>query len=133
MEELDLLKKLERVNAPPDFEQRVLALLSTRREKKKTMMKNLRLSFAGAFALFLVVFIVINVFVFQKKGALDFVDLEKNIPSNFKKGEAWETRNYIPIIEAVDYSTEIQSLSYEPQTIYILEQVSEDYREKIKY
>jgi len=132
MEELNILEKLEKVKAPLDFEQKVLTLLTTRKEKKQLMIKNLRLSFAGSFAFLVVFFILLNVFVLQKKGPLDFADLEKGIQTNFQK-KGPNARGYIPIIEVVDYSKEIQSLSYEPQTIYILEQVSEEIKGNIKY
>jgi len=132
MEELDLLEELERVKAPPDFEQKVLDLLSTRKEKKHSRVKHLRVSFAGAFAFLLVFFIVLNVFVLQRKGPLDLSDLGEGIPVSFKE-EALRARGYIPIIEAVDYSSEIQDRSLEPQTIYLLEKVSEERIEQIKY
>jgi len=133
MEELNMLEKLERVKAPPDFEQEVLNLLSERKEKRRLRVKNLGLSFAGAFAVLLVCFIVLNVFVFQRKGPADISSLERGVPAGAKKGETLRARNYLPIIEAVDYSGEIQRPSYESQTIYILEQVSEERLEQIKY
>jgi len=129
MDVTNLLEKLERVKAPPDFEQSVLDLLSERKEKKQLKWKHLRLSFAGALALLLVFFVAINVFVLQKKGALDLTDMERDIPS----AGNMRPMDYIPIIEIVDYNREIQSVSSEPQTIYLLEQVSDSHREKIKY
>ncbi|MFB0564099.1 MAG: hypothetical protein ACETWK_00295 [Candidatus Aminicenantaceae bacterium] len=122
MEGINLLEKLERVKAPIDFEQRVLELLSIRKETKRLWRRNLRLSFAGALAFLLVVLVTVNVFVLQKREALDFTS-----------SETLSTGDYIPIIETVDYSREIQSVSYEPGTIYILEQVSENHLDKIKY
>jgi len=133
MEELNLLEKLERVKAPPDFEQNVLNLLSARKEKKRARVRNLGLSFAGAVAVLLVCFIVLNVFVFRGKGTLDFSGLEKETPTSSPRGETLRAGDYIPIIEAVDYSREIQRPSYESQTIYILERVSEERLEQIKY
>jgi len=133
MEELNLLEKLERVKAPPDFEQKVLTLLSERKEKRRLKARNLSLSFAGAFAFLLVCFIVLNVFVFRGKRPLDFSGLERGVPAGAKKGETLRARDYLPIIEAFEYSGEIQRSSYENQTIYILEQVSEERLEQIKY
>lgn len=130
----NLLKKLERVKAPPDFEQKILAQLSLRKRRTQRI-KYLRLSLAGAFSAALVFFIIVNVFVLPKKGSLEVADLEKGLasPSTFQgRGEPGKGET-IPIIEAVDYAGEIQSVSREPQTIYILEQVSEGTSTKIKY
>lgn len=133
MEEHKLLEKLERVKAPPNFEQKVLNLLSERKAKRRLRVRNLSLSFAGAFAVLLVCFIVLNVFVLQRKESADFSGLERGTPASFPRGETYRAREYIPIIEAVDYSGEIQRPSAESQTIYILEQVSEKTIEQIKY
>jgi hypothetical protein len=130
----NLLKKLERVKAPPDFEQKILAQLSLRK-KKKLRVKHLRLSLAGAFSAALVFFIVVNFFILPKRGPVGVADLEKGLssPSTFQRIAEPKRGETIPIIEAVDYSGEIQSVSREPQTIYILEQVSESTSPKIKY
>lgn len=133
MEESNLLEKLERVKAPPDFEQKVLTLLSERREKKRVRKRQLSFSFAGAFALLLVFFVVFNVFVLQKKEPMGFASVKKGMPADFGRGGASEMGDYIPIMETVDYSQERQSLSPEPKTIYILEQVSENILREIKY
>ncbi len=134
MDVSNLLKKLERVKAPPDFEQKILAQLSLRK-RRKLRIKYLRLSLAGAFSAALVFFMAVNVFILPKKGPLEVADLEKALasPSTFQgRGEPRKGET-IPIIEAVDYAGEIQSASREPQTIYILEQVSESTSTKIKY
>ena len=130
----NLLKKLERVKAPPDFEQKILAQLSLRK-RRKLRAKYLRLSLAGAFSAALVFFVVVNVFILPKKGVVEVADFEKGLasPSTFQRGEEPRRGETIPIIEAVDYAGEIQSASREPQTIYILEQVSESTSTKIKY
>jgi hypothetical protein len=133
MEELNLLEKVEKVKAPPNFEQKVLTLLSERKEKKRLKVRSLRFSFAGAFAFLLVCFIVLNVFVLQRKGPLDVSGLEEGIPTSLQRGETARVRDYIPIMETVDYSGEIRSPSYESQKIYILEQVSEERLTQIKY
>lgn len=133
MEELDLLKKLNRVKAPPDFEQGVLTLLSTRKEIKRLRKRYFRLSFAGAFAILLAFFVTLNVFVLHKKSPVGVAELEKDVSSYIQREKPIRTRDYIPLIETVDYSREIRRLSYEPNVIYILENISEDYIEKIKY
>jgi hypothetical protein len=130
----NLLKKLERVKAPPDFEQKILAQLALRK-RKKLRVKYLRLSLAGAFSAALVFFIVVNFFILPKKGPVGVADLEKSLasPSTFQRTVEPKKGETIPIIEAVDYSGEIQSVSRQNQTIYILEQVSESTSPKIKY
>ena len=134
MDELNLLKKLERVKAPPDFEQKLLAQLSLRK-RKKLRARYFRLSLAGALSAALVFFIVMNVFILPKKSPVEFADFEKGLssPSTFQRGEEPRRGETIPIIEAVDYSGEIQTLSREPQTIYLLEQVFEGTSTEIKY
>lgn len=133
MEELNFLEKINRVKAPPDFEQGVFALLSARKEKKRVRVKHLRFSFAGAFGFVLVFFVLINVFVLHKKSSVGFADSERNIPSQVQKAKPLEVNDHIQIIETVDYSQEIRRFSYEPKVIYILENVSYEKREGIKY
>ncbi len=130
----NLLKKLERVKAPPDFEQKILAQLSLRK-RRKMRIKYLRISLAGAFSAALVFFIAVNVFILPKRSSLEVADLEKGLasPSTFQGGGEPRNGETIPIIEAADYAGEIQSASWEPQTIYILEQVSDGTSTKIKY
>jgi hypothetical protein len=77
----------------------------------------------------------VNVFILPKRSSLEVADLEKGLasPSTFQRRGEPRKGETIPIIEAVDYAGEIQSASREPQTIYILEQVSEVTSTKIKY
>lgn len=133
MEEFNLLEKLERVKAPPGFDQKVLSLLSERKDKKRVRKRQLSFSFAGAFALLLVFFVVFNVFVLQKKEPMAFAGAQKGISATFERGGASPAEDYIPIMETVDYSVERQTISPEPKTVYILEQVSENILKEIKY
>jgi len=132
MEELGLLKKLEKVKAPPDFEQKVMAQVSLRKRSLQQKRTAFRLSLAGAFASLLVVFVLLNVFVLQKKAPLGVSPLKKDIaPASENVPRA--AGQLIPVIETLDYSTEIRSRSYEPQTIYLLEQVADTTPKGIKY
>lgn len=131
MEEFNLLKKLERVKAPPDFEQKVMAQLSLRRRQIK--FRTLRLSLAGAFSAIVVLFIVVNVFFLPQKSPLKFLGGEKGISSSLQERGITVERDFIPIIESVDYTGEIRSVSPDPYTIYILEQVSDETSAEIKY
>ncbi len=60
MEELNLLEKMERVQAPPGFERKVLAELTVRKEKNRHRQRVFSFSFAGAAAAFLVGFLVLS-------------------------------------------------------------------------
>lgn len=131
MEEFNLLEKLERVKAPPNFEQKVLAQLSLRKRQLKT--RNLRLSLAGAFSAIVVLFIVVNVFILPQRSPLKFIGGEKGISSSLQEKGPMIERDFIPITESVDYAREIQNVSWEPSTIYILEQVSDETSAEIKY
>lgn len=131
MDEFNLLKKLERIKAPPDFEEKVLARLDMRR-KKDLKLNRLRFSLAGAFSAALVIFVLVNVFIFHRKSPEQISELNKGISLASQK-EASLGGESIPVIETVDYKGEIQTLSSQPRTIYILEHVADLKRAVIKY
>jgi len=136
MEEFDLLKKIERVKAPPDFEQKVMAQLSLRRERKSHRLRSFRLSFAllaGTVAAAALIFVCLNVFVLQKEGPTKFTGLKEDVPTAFQAKKSLVPSETIAIIESMDYSHEVRSLSDEPEAIYILEQVSDIAHKGIKY
>jgi hypothetical protein len=133
MDELNLLQKLENVKAPPGFEQRVLARLYTRK-KKRVRVRNLSLSVAGAFSAVLVVFIVLSVFILPEKSPVGIAEMDKkSMAPAFEAEQMPAQKTTISIIEAVDYGEEVRSISHEPRTIYLLEQVSEEVSSTIKY
>ena len=123
MNEFNLLRKLERVKAPPDFEEKVLAQLSLRR-KRNLRVKYLRFSLAGAISAALIFFIIINIFILPRKSSVELADLKKGFSSAIEKGEILG-KETIPIIETVDFAGEMQTHSPQPRSIYILEQVIE--------
>ena len=131
MEEFNLLEKLERVKAPAGFEQKIMAQLSLRRRQLRR--RQLNLSLAGAFSAILVLFIVVNVFVLPERGLVKFVGLDKDISAPLQESDRLRGREFIPIIEPVDYTREIRSLSRDPSTIYILEQVSDETSAELKF
>jgi len=131
MEEFNLLKKLERVKAPPDFEQKIMAQLSLRRRQFRA--RQLRLSLAGAFSAIIVLFIVINVFVLPERGLVRFVGLDKDLSTPLQETDRLRGREFIPIIEPMDYTREIRSVSRDPSTIYILEQISDETSAELKF
>ncbi len=133
MEELSLLKKLERVKAPPGFEQRVMAQLSVRRRGLVRRRRVFKLSLAGAFAGLLVVFILLDIFVLQKQAAPGAATIAQETSPLFGASEGVESRSLVPIIETLDYSTEIRSRTEEPRALYLLEEVSDRTLREIKY
>ena len=133
MDELDLLQKMGDVKAPPGFEQRVLSHLSVRK-KKRARVRTLSLSLAGAFSAALVLFVVLNIFILSERGPVEVAELDKkSLAPGYRAEEAPQPRPTIPITEAVDYGEEVRSLSQEPRTIYLLEQVSDEVSSTIKY
>jgi hypothetical protein len=131
MDEFNLLKKLERVKAPPDFEERILAQLDMRR-KKHLKLRRHRFSLAGAFSAALIIFVLANVFVFHRKSPVEISEFNKGIPPVSQK-EVTLGRESIPVIETVNYKGEMQTLSSQQRTIYILENVADAKRAVIKY
>ncbi|MGB8952443.1 MAG: hypothetical protein WCC06_07235 [Candidatus Aminicenantales bacterium] len=125
MESFNLLNKLDQVSAPIGFEQGVLAELRLKKERKPQMARALRYSLAGLAAGVLAGVIGLNVFVLQKGGPSRLADRGR--------GAGTEVREVISITEAVDYSHEIRSVSHEPETVYILEQVSDVINTEIIY
>ena len=130
MEERDFLDKLTKVKAPLEFEQKLMAQLSLRKQAKYRMQKRARFSFAIAGASLIVVFIALSVFILPKKSQVGLADLQENIPSKYQETE---NKEVIPLIESVDYSQEMHNFSGEPKTVYILEQVSNVSNTRIIY
>lgn len=132
MKEYELMNKLERVNAPPDFEQKVMALLSVRKKKKKRTAV-FGYSLAGAFSTVAVLFIILNLFVLPQRAPLDLAGIERSSLLDYQRSPQPGQRTTIPIIEAVDYSGEIEALRSGPSAVYILEEVSNKTDARIKY
>jgi hypothetical protein len=140
MEELNLLGRLERVQAPPGFERRVLEELAARRTKKHSLQRIFRFSFAGAMAFFLIGFLVLNVFFLERKSQSVVSGLDKRISSPqasenifLEKSKGSVSSETIALMESVDYGREVRSASSRPQAIYLLEQVTDAANTQIKY
>jgi hypothetical protein len=132
MKELDFLKKTERVEAPDDFEQRVMALIS-RRKKKREKVRVFRLSLAGAATTIGVILLVFNLFFLNKNKSPEFAEKGQVTRQDLENYYGFGYENRIPITEAVDYFGEIRERIKQPRTIYILEQVSDTTDTFIKY
>jgi hypothetical protein len=135
---LAALATLDRVAAPPDFEDRVLSALSARRaslaQARRT--RPLRYSLAGAVAFLLIGFLALNVLVPHHPDAALQAGLE-----GLDGRDAAGRRISLPITETMSYRNEIlgaasalnPASSPMPSTVYILEQVSDSPRKYIKY
>jgi len=132
MEIHDLLKKIDRVEAPPHFEQRVMAELSSRKSRKVRTMRR-GLVFAGASSAAVIMLCVVGLFLLPEREPADMMSLEKELSPSLKRDEQMRETEVIPIIEAVDYAGEIRSKQDQPPTIYILEHVSDSTDTKTKY
>lgn len=132
MELNNLLKKIDAVEAPPDFEQKVMAELSLRKRRMRRNMR-LRLSFAGVFSAAAILLVVIGLFVLPQRRQAEIVSLERLGPSALERQDQSPVRDFIPIVEAVDYTGEIRTTQDQPPTIYILEHVSESTDTQIIY
>lgn len=132
MEAYELLKRLETVKAPSDFEQKIMAQLSLRK-RKHVRSRTLRVSLTGALAGGIAVLLAINFFILPGQGPARFSSPERDLASSALYGERFAAGESISIIETVDYASEIRTLTNEVPTVYILEQVSWTTDTKIKY
>jgi len=132
MEDLNYLSRLDKVEAPLDFEQGVMARLEPRRRSRKKQ-KVLSFSLAGATAAFLACLAILNL-----------IELRKNIPAGMadmgKKQAVMQTRQqettsgqFIPVLETLDYFDKTRARSTQPETVYLLEQISYTPQRGIKY
>jgi hypothetical protein len=124
MEDFSLIRSLDAVGAPADFEGRLMAELARRRAAlaadRRT--RTLRYSLAGAAAVLFAGFLTLNV-VLPRKG-----------DSSLSGASALaELRSSLPITETMSYRNEVRNSSLEPRTVYILEQVSDASYKHIKY
>jgi hypothetical protein len=133
MSEWDIFKGLETVKAPPDFEQKVMAQLSLRKRTERRRRTVLRWSMAGSFASLAVVAVLLSVFIFRDRTPSALADRGRGIaPASSMMLFSGDERT-VRIIETLDYRTEIRGRSSEPETIYLLEQVSDTTPRGIRY
>ena len=132
MEEYKLLSKLEKVEAPPGFEDMVMAELDLRK-RKHVRVKRLRWTFAGACASFATVLLVINFGIFPRKSTVEYSELKKESPVTAQPRHRLNNIRTIPVTESLNYSGEVRSQSHDRGTIYILEHVSDSADARIIY
>jgi hypothetical protein len=120
MEEQKYVSQLPRVSAPPGFEQTVLVRL---KEKKTRQVRWRRLewSLAGAAAL-----VLIAVLIFRPV-------LKKSEYSEAEIKRDYGQEEVISVIEPLNFREEIMKATDEPQTVFILEQVSDSLVQQARY
>ena len=133
MSEWDIFKGLDPVKAPPDFEQKVIARLSLRKRMERRRRVVLRWSMAGSFASLALAAVLLSVFVFESKGPSAFADRGKGPAPSSAFVERASAERTVPIMETLDYRTEMRGRSSEPQTMYLLVQISDSAPREIRY
>jgi len=84
MELNNLLKKIEKAEAPPNFEQKIMTELASR---KRTLARNmrLRLSFAGAFSAAAILLVIVGLFVLPQRRPAEISSIERSTPSALRR------------------------------------------------
>jgi hypothetical protein len=126
MNDFDILKPPPRAAAPDGFEDRVLAALQVRlrEEPFRRRARIFRWATAGTAAGILSLFIGLNLFVLRGP--------ENAVPGAARTAGAYAAGD-VPLNEPVNYRREVRTASYEPGTVYILEQVSDASNTLYKY
>ncbi|MDD8027018.1 MAG: hypothetical protein PHI34_10910 [Acidobacteriota bacterium] len=123
MNHSERLAKLERVFAPADFEDRVLAALAVRKREMPARRRALlfRRAAAGSAAVLLAGLAALNLFVLRGPSS-----------SAILAGSEAGLSDY-NITEPVDYRSDLQTAANSTDAVYILERVSEASHTLIKY
>jgi len=132
MEDLNYLSKLDRVTAPQGFEQGVTARLALRRGLRRRE-RVLGLSLAGATAAFLACFVLFNFVGLRKNVPAGMAGLEKDRAAAQSQERNATAGEFIPVLETMDYFDKVRPQSIQPETVYLLEQVSYTTQKGIKY
>jgi hypothetical protein len=123
MNNSEVWKGWNRVQAPPDFEDRVFRGLQARlhpdpRARRARMFK---WALSGSAACLLAVFTLLNLFVFRGG------PYSGNVPAG-----VLASTDPIAVTERLNYGSEVRAGS-EPGTVYLLEQVSDQSPSKFRY
>jgi hypothetical protein len=123
MDDEKYFSQLGRVAAPPDFEQSVLTRLK-RRRKKRVKLRQLEFGLAGAAAL-----IIAGLMIFSPSTR------RSTYPGESVTGMAQEASQdrVIHLVEPLDLRQEMRRSVDEPRTVFILEQVSDNLVQQVRY
>ncbi|MDD8030619.1 MAG: hypothetical protein PHQ25_01295 [Acidobacteriota bacterium] len=124
MDDQKYLSQLNQVVAPPDFEQSVLTRLKRNREKRVKLRK-LEFSLAGATTL-----IIIGLIIFSPS-ARKPSSLEES--SLIEMAQEASQDQAIHLVEPLDLRQEMRRSNDEIQTVFILEQVSDNWVQQVRY
>jgi hypothetical protein len=134
MEGHELLAKMTKLQAPAGFEETVLAKLpSARKERARARRAVYRYAFAGSAAVILVGFLLFNPASLEKDTVLTYAEREALSATPGSGQSAAPRSRVVPVYETMDYSSEFRNVQFQPQTVYILEQVSESVSSGIIY
>lgn len=138
MEGHELLGKANRVKAPSDFEARVFSKLGEAKRARARRRAVFRYAFAGSAAVFLIGFVLLSVFDGGRRTPVTYAgkskaDAPAGLVSLSAPSRARAQGSSLPVMETLNYSSEFRNASYQPRTVYILEQVSEVRPSEIKY
>lgn len=134
MEGHELFAKVTGVKAPAGFEEGVLTrLAAARKERERTRRANFRYALAGSAALVLVGFFLLNPSLLQKEPTVTFAEREALSATPAGRSSDASRSRLVPVFETMDYASEFRNASVQPQTVYILEQVSESVSSEIIY
>jgi hypothetical protein len=135
MEGHEQLAKLTKVNAPAGFEQAVLARIPSAREERARARRAAiyRFAFAGSAALVLAGFLVFGPSSTEQDTVLTYAEREALSATPGQGKGAAQRGRVLPVYEAMDYASEFRNVQSQPQTVYILEQVSESVSSEIIY
>jgi len=138
MEGHELLSRMNRVQAPPEFEAAVFRKLGEARRARTRRRAALRYALAGSAAVLVIGFVLFNQTVMSRRSPEPYAAIGKaESPARAVSSPVPALRDasasYLPVLETVDYASEMRNASYQPRTVYILEQVSEVRPSEIKY
>ncbi len=135
MEGHELLVKMTKVEAPAGFEEGVLARLpAVRAERARSRRRAFAgTAFAGSAALILVAVLVFGPSRPDEAGVLTYAEREALSATPGRGARAAAGSRLVPVYETMDYASEYRNARPQPQTVYILEQVSETVPSEIIY
>jgi hypothetical protein len=136
MEGHELFVRMTKVTAPAGFEEAVLARLpAARKDRARVRRANFRYAFAGSAALVLAGFLLLGPPHSRKESVLTFAEREAltATPGLGKRVSSVSSPRPVPVFETMNYASEFRNASVQPETVYILEQVSESVSSEIIY
>jgi len=132
MEESEILKKLPRVTAPPDFEARIMVRMAERkRDRTAGAPFRSRLWLAAVPAVLLAAAVAVNVFWLRRPGTAPGPPAPER--AGIFSGAPSRNADVVRITEPMDYRQDLRFFAEEPETVYILESVSDEAHQGILY